>query len=101
MTHDGREYKLFLDAGYPIGRAMITPYRRVRAQSQEELEWNRRMCRQRIAVEWGFAKLKNLFKMLTFKSNLKVRLSPVAMYFFVAIHLMNLHTCLYGSQVSA
>ena len=75
------------------------------------------MCRQRIAVEWGFAKLKNLFKMLTFKviflplscdhfiflnqfqSNLKVRLSPVAMYFFVAVHLMNLHTCFYGSQV--
>ena len=27
----------------------------------------RLMCRDRIAVEWGFAKLKNLFKMLTFK----------------------------------
>ena len=25
------------------------------------------MCRNRIAVEWGFAKVKNLFKMLTFK----------------------------------
>ena len=25
------------------------------------------MCRDRIAVEWGFGKLKSLFKMLTFK----------------------------------
>jgi len=101
MTHGDNEYKLFLDAGYPIGRAMITPFRRIRSQSREELEWNRMMCRDRIAVEWGFAKLKNLFKMLTFKSNLKVRLSPVAMYFFVAVHLMNLHTCLYGSQIAS
>ena len=25
------------------------------------------MCRQRVAVEWGFGILKNTFKMLTFK----------------------------------
>merc|ERR1711872_1197015 len=102
MTHNGTEYRLILDAGYPVGRSTITPFRRVQGQSDEELEWNRQMCRQRVAVEWGFGILKNTFKMLTFKqSNLKVRLQPVAMYFFVAVHLMNLHSCFYGSQVAS
>ena len=41
MTHDGVQYNLFLDAAYPIGRAVITPFRRVRTQSRDELEWNR------------------------------------------------------------
>ena len=50
--------------------------------TQEERDWNRRMCRQRVSVEWSIGKVKNLWKMLTFKKNLKALMSPVATYFF-------------------
>ena len=38
--------------------------------------------------------------MLTYKKNLKSLMSPVATYFFVAMHLTNIHSILYGSQVA-
>jgi len=97
---DGIHFNLFLDPGYRVGHSMITPFRRRREMTQEELDWNRRMCRDRIAVEWSIGKVKNLFKMLTYKKNLKALMSPVATYFFLAMHLTNLHTILYGCEVA-
>eukprot|EP00092_Neocalanus_flemingeri_P082526 GFUD01103359.1.p1 GENE.GFUD01103359.1~~GFUD01103359.1.p1 ORF type:complete len:413 (-),score=56.89 GFUD01103359.1:81-1319(-) len=97
---DGTHFNLFLDAGYRVGHSMITPYRRRRDMTPDELEWNRRMCRDRVAVEWSIGKIKTLFKMLTYKKNLKALLSPVATYFFLAMHLTNLHTILYGCEVA-
>ena len=79
---------------------MITPFRTRRNMTREEAEWNRRMSRRRVVVEWSIGKLKNLFKMLTYKKNLKSLMSPVATYFFVAMHLTNIHSFLYGSQVA-
>lgn len=97
---DGVPFVTFLDPGFRIGNAMITPIRRRQGMTEEEEEFNRVMCRIRISVEWGFAKLKNLFRMLNYKKNLKPLMSPIAAYFFVAMHLCNLHTILYGSQVA-
>ena len=68
--------------------------------TQEERVWNRRMCRQRVSVEWSIGKVKNLWKMLTYKKNLKALMSPVATYFFLAVHLTNLHSILYGNEVT-
>jgi len=97
---DGTRYVLFLDPAYRIGQSMVTPFRRRRNITEEELAWNRLMCRDRVAVEWGFGKLKNIFRMLNNKKNLKALMSPVAVYFFVAMHLYNIHTILYGSQIA-
>jgi len=98
---DGRPRPVFWDPAYRLGGAMITQYRRRRNITPEELEWNRRMCAVRISVEWGFAKIKNLFRMLNHKKNLKALMSPVAVYFFVGLHLTNIHSCLYGSEVAS
>jgi len=97
---DGVPFLIFLDPAFRIGNAMITPIRRRRGMTEEEQEFNRVMCRERIAVEWGFGKLKNIFRMLNNKQNLKALMSPIAAYFFVCVHLCNLHTILYGSQVA-
>ena len=97
--NDGTNFNLFLDMGYRLGRNMVTPFRTRRDMSQEERDWNRRMCRQRVSVEWSIGKVKNLWKMLTYKKNLKALLSPVATYFFLAVHLTNLHSILYGNEV--
>ena len=97
--NDGTQYNLFLDMGYRLGQNMITPFRARRDMTQEERDWNRRMCRQRVSVEWSIGKVKNLWKMLTYKKNLKALMNPVATYFFLADHLSNLHSILYGNQV--
>ena len=97
--NDGTQYNLFLDMGYRLGQNMITPFRARRDMTQEERDWNRRMCRQRVSVEWSIGKVKNLWKMLTYKKNLKALMNPVATYFFLAVHLTNLHSILYGNQV--
>jgi len=101
FQEDGTQFNLFLDAGYRVGHSMITPFRGRHDQTQEELDWNRQMCRQRVAVEWSIGKVKNLFKMLTYKKNLKALMSPVATYFYLAVHLTNLHTIFYGSEVAS
>lgn len=97
---DGTQFNLFLDMGYRLGANMITPFRNRRDMTQEERVWNRRMCRQRVSVEWSIGKVKNLWKMLTYKKNLKALMSPVATYFFLAVHLTNLHSILYGNEVT-
>ena len=57
---DGTQFNLFLDMGYRLGANMITPFRNRRDMTQEERVWNRRMCRQRVSVEWSIGKVKNL-----------------------------------------
>jgi DDE superfamily endonuclease len=68
--------------------------------SEEESEFNNRMSKVRVSVEWCFRKVILLFPFLYFKKNLKVYLQPVGKLYFVAVLLTNMHTCAYGSLTS-
>lgn len=59
------------------------------------------MLRVRQSVEWGFGKMKINFAFLDLKKNMKILLQPVAKYFMVGGFLINIHSCLYGSQTSS
>ena len=61
---------------------------------------NDSMKSYRIAMEWGFGTTTNLFKCLRDEDSKKYLLQPVGMYLPVAIILTNIHTCLYGSEVT-
>lgn len=63
-------------------------------------EFNTIMSKLRICVEWGFAKIVNLWAFIGYKRNLKVYLQPVGEYYMVAALLTNAHTCKYGSQTA-
>ena len=76
----------------PFGRGQLT---------QPQIEFNKSMSAVRIAVEWNFGKVTQLFAFLDFKKNLKILLQPVGKYYFVGVLLANCHTCLYGSQTSS
>ena len=65
-----------------------------------QAQFNKRMSKVRISVEWGFGKISQLFAFLDFKKNLKVLLQPVGKYYLVGSILINCHTCLYGSVTS-
>ena len=54
----------------------------------------------RATLEAQKASIKTLFKLLKNKSQLKVLMSPVATYWFIACHLTNLHGIFYGNELS-
>lgn len=88
---------LFGDSGYPLSKYVIVPFKG--NVTRRETRVNKKMSRLRIAVEWGFSKIIQLFPFVDFKKNLKVNKQSVSKYYKVATILTNCHTCLYGSQV--
>jgi hypothetical protein len=56
------------------------------------------MSRVRVAVEWSFEKVVQEFAFLDFDKNLKLYLSPIALWYKIGVLMTNCHTCLYGSQ---
>ena len=66
--------------------------------NDDQQEFNSKMSKLRVCVEWGFGKICQLFAFFDFKKNLKILLQPIGKHFLVATLLTNCHTCLYGSQ---
>lgn len=56
------------------------------------------MSKVRIAIEWTFGTLKNLFKYVTFSKTQKIEESPVEKHFVISALLANCHCCLYGDR---
>lgn len=88
---------MYSDAGYPLKKFLIIPFKAT--QNRNEKILNRKMSKLRVTVEWGFAKILQLFSFIDFKKNLKVYKQELGNYFKIATILTNCHTCLYGSQV--
>lgn len=88
---------IYSDAGYPLRKFLITPFKGTPNRSEEIV--NKKMGKLRVAVEWGFGKIVQLFPFLDFKKNLKVYKQEVGKYYKIGAILSNCHTCLYGSQV--
>jgi nuclease HARBI1 len=56
-----------------------------------------KMSRVRVSVEWCFGKVVTLFPFVDFKKSPKLYLQPVGKYYFVAVLLTNMHTCVESS----
>ena len=97
---NGQPYVTYGDPAYPITCIILATFRGVNLTIQER-EFNRKMSKVRVNVEWGFGKICQNFAYLDFKKNLKVLLQPVGKYYLVATILINCHTCLYESQTSS
>lgn len=89
---------LYGDSGYPLSNAIIVPFKG--NLTRRERQVNKLMSPLRVSVEWGFAKIIQLFPFVDFKKNLKIRKEKVPQFYKVATILTNCHTCLYGSQVN-
>lgn len=55
----------------------------------------------RETVEWSFAKMLQLFSLLDSVRKLRLWSSAVCDWWLCGVVFANLHTCLYGSQVSS
>ncbi|XP_078378299.1 uncharacterized protein LOC144661419 isoform X1 [Oculina patagonica] len=95
----GEPYVIYGDPAYGLALNILSPFRGANLTDDQQ-EFNARMSKLRVSVEWGFGKICQNFACLDFEKNLKVLLQPVAKYYLVATILTNCHTCLYGSQTS-
>lgn len=91
-------YSLYGDPAYPARPHLLSPFRN--PANQHELDHNKSMSSARQSVEWSFSNISTLFAFLDFKKNLKILLSPVALYYRVGALLANCHNCLHSNEVS-
>lgn len=89
---------LYGDPAYPLRVHLQAPLRGNLNQLQEE--FNSKMSKVRISVEWLFKEISTYFAFLDFKKNLKIGLSPVGKMYRACALLTNARTCLYKSQTS-
>jgi hypothetical protein len=99
---EGERVYVFGDKGFFMEEGIIGSYRRNAGipLTIEELRFNSYMAKQRIAVEWGFAKIMQLFQFCNLRINLKYGLSPICPYYFTSALLTNCYTCYFGSQTT-
>ena len=96
---DGTALYLYGDAAYPLRPHLQKPFLGANLTPQQT-EFNRSMSSARMAVEWEFGKVVELWAFVDFEKNLKLLKSPVGNIYFVAVLLTNCHTCIYGNQTS-
>lgn len=96
-------YFIYGDPAYPLHPCLLKPYCK---QGITELEsvHNARYAGVRIAVEWGFGVVTQLFQGLNFKPHQKILLSPVGATYVVCCILTNIHTIIakdgYGNKIT-
>ena len=64
------------------------------------INYKKAMSEVRVTVEWLFGNIKNYFKFIDFKKEMKLCLILVGKVYVVCVLLQNAHTYLYGNQVS-
>jgi hypothetical protein len=99
-VYRGVRYYAYGDRGYPNDNPFLMAGFKGRNISDKERQCNRIMSKLRIAVEWSFGKVVNLFAFVDFKKNQKLHLQPVASYWQIAALLANCNSCLYGNHTS-
>jgi DDE superfamily endonuclease len=88
------------DPANPVSAILQTPFKGS-SLTEKQKEWNIRMSRVRVSVEWCFGKVLSLFPFVDFKKNLKIYLQPVGNIYRVAVLLTNMHTCVNGSVTTS
>lgn len=98
----GESLYIYGDAAYGLQPNVIGSIKAMpgRELTQMEKTFNNCMSRQRIIVEWAFGKVNQYFGYVDYNKGMKIGLSPVGAYYFVAVLLTNCHTCYNGSNAS-
>ena len=90
---------IYGDPAYTVRTQLQGPFGGANLTANQKA-WNESMSRVRVSVEWLFGDIKNYFKFIDFKKNLKVQLSAIGKLFKVCSIMQNARTCLYGSITS-
>ena len=92
----GRPLCISRDPAYPLRVHLQSGFRGANITREEEL-WNSKMSSVRQAVKWIFGDIVNFCKLLDFKKNFKIGLSPIGKIYIVSALLHNARSCFYGT----
>jgi hypothetical protein len=95
-----RDYKILADSAYPNNDCIIALYKKPPNAPMPPLYqlFNSSVSKERVAVEWGYARIVNLWAFIDFKKNLKMMGQNVEAFWHLACWLTNLHTCVVGGN---
>ena len=99
LTATGGEYCIYGDPAYPLRPQLMVPFQGG-VLTADQKAWNKKMSACRVSVEWGYAKVIQLFPFVDFKKNVKILLQPVGALYTIAALFTNCHTCLHGCETS-
>ena len=99
MPEDGTNqiFALYGDLAYAQNAYVLGGFRNVTPNS-DEAAYNQLLSSVCITVEWGFAELVEQWKVLDFRSAMKIFQCPVAQYYINAAFLSNIRNCLLGNK---
>lgn len=72
-----RKYIIYSDPAYGLALNILALFRGANLTDDQQ-EFNARMSKLRVSVEWGFGEISQNVPFLDFKKNLKVLLQPGA-----------------------
>ena len=93
-----RSLCIYGDPAYPLRVHLQSGFKN--AINPNEREFNTRMSKVRVSVEWLFSDISNWFAFIDFKKNLKIDLSAVGKMYLFCTLLTNARTCTYGNMTS-
>jgi len=98
----GVRYCVFGDKAYLLRPWVQVPVPSVAgvALGDEEEGFNVDMASVRVAVEWGYKEVKQVFPALDYKRKMKINECPVGLLNKVAVLLWNVRCCTYAGQTS-
>jgi DDE superfamily endonuclease len=97
--HSQTIYALYGDGAYPLSNYVFRGFHNAQKDSLEA-QFNRRMSKVRIVVEWSFANILRRWQHLDFRRNQKILQQPVGQMFTNGAFLSNIATCFYGGATN-
>ena len=95
-----RPYLLFGDQGYKNEKHLMCPFPGdPQFLTEAENAFNQYMLEPRLAVEWGFMRVTQLWQAFHRPAYLRVEGMPVGQMYVVAVLLTNLRTCMHGRNI--
>ena len=92
-----QRYFAYTDRGYDSDRCIHAAHHGIYVTAQQVID-NHCMSPVRVCVEWGFARLRAMSKLLDTKWNMKMQASAVDYHVKSAVLLSNARTCLQAGQ---
>jgi hypothetical protein len=89
-------YRVLTDMGYGRGDFVAKPVRT--PNLQRDIVFNQLLASIRIPIEWSFGRVNQLWGGIA--AMRKIRETPIAKWYHIAVLLTNCYTCMYGSACS-
>jgi len=101
---DDKEQRLYIygDPAYSLSYSCMSAYKALPSRPLNPIlsEINAQMSALCVSVEHGFGRVMMQWSFNGIKHDLRIGISPVAVYFMVVVLFCNIHSCFHGNQTS-